>query len=161
MMYLLHFNLKNKSRDITDSGHVENMKNENINLKHIIKSYEERNISITELERKIREKQAKHEKELKDLEARYKEVNFSFLNKKLKNLSKKLRNDDNSKNSVLLTKDNTRVELTVDSHLLTDRVLLRNTSNLGITERKREEYSSNNIDKKKKSDISKKLSEVF
>ena len=45
-----------------------------MNLKQIIKSYEERNISITELERKIREKQAKHEKELKDLEAKYKDV---------------------------------------------------------------------------------------
>ena len=50
------------------------LKNENSNLKQLIKSYEERNISITELERKIREKQAKHEKELKDLDIKYKDV---------------------------------------------------------------------------------------
>lgn len=63
-----------RSKESKESDYNENLKNENMNLKQIIKSYEERNISITELERKIREKQAKHEKELKDLEAKYKDV---------------------------------------------------------------------------------------
>ena len=57
-----------------DSDFIMDLKNENSNLKQLIKSYEERNISITELERKIREKQAKHEKELKDLDIKYKDV---------------------------------------------------------------------------------------
>lgn len=69
-----YFKQVNRSRENNDIDYVENLKNENLNLKQIIKSYEERNISITELERKIREKQAKHEKELKDLEDKYKEV---------------------------------------------------------------------------------------
>lgn len=57
-----------------EKDYVEALQKENTNLKQIIKSYEERNISITELERKIREKQAKHERELKELETKYKEV---------------------------------------------------------------------------------------
>ena len=69
-----YFKQVNRSRENNDIDYVENLKNENLNLKQIIKSYEERNISITELERKIREKQAKHEKELKDLEDKYKDV---------------------------------------------------------------------------------------
>lgn len=85
-----------------------------------------------------------------------------LLKQKLKQLTKKLKNDDNSKTSALQTKDSTRLtELTVDNHQLTDRVLVRNTSNLGITERNREEYPSNNLEKNKKSETSKKLSEVI
>ena len=63
-----------RSKESKESDYNENLKNENMNLKQIIKSYEERKISITELERKIREKKAKQEKELKDLEAKYKDV---------------------------------------------------------------------------------------
>jgi hypothetical protein len=78
-MYYSNLYQVNKSRDPVDSDHFENLKNENQSLKQIIKSYEERNISITELEKKIREKQAKHDRELKELEAKYKEVIYTII----------------------------------------------------------------------------------
>jgi len=76
-MYISILNQVSKNRDPSDSDYFENLKNENQSLKQIIKSYEERNISITELEKKIREKQAKHDRELKELEAKYKEVYYT------------------------------------------------------------------------------------
>jgi len=118
-------------------------------LKQIIKSYEDRNISITELERKIREKQAKHEKELKELDSKYKD--------KLKYLNKKLKHDESSMKN-LLTKENNTTDVTMDKNQLTDRALVRNTSHVGITERKKDENSSSNLYKKKNLS-SKKLSE--
>lgn len=87
------WNQVNKNRDPSDSDYFDNLKNENLSLKQIIKSYEERNISITELEKKIREKQAKHERELKELEAKYKEVSIKWyrkLNILTKDLSMKI-----------------------------------------------------------------------
>jgi len=156
-MYYSNLYQVNKSRDPVDSDHFENLKNENQSLKQIIKSYEERNISITELEKKIREKQAKHDRELKELEAKYKEIIYTIIYK-IRQLNKRLKFEDSSK--TLHTKDNTRVtDVTVDHNQLTDRVLVRNTSIAGITERKREDYNSNNFERKK--DLStKKLSEV-
>ena len=53
---------------------IHNLKNELDNLKTIIKSYEERNINISDLEKKIRIKQANFDKEI-DL---YKEVTLSI-----------------------------------------------------------------------------------
>ena len=65
----------NKTKGVNvNTDFLENLKTENSNLKQLIKSYEERNFSIIELEKKIREKQSKHEKELKDLDSKFKDV---------------------------------------------------------------------------------------
>ena len=49
----------------------------------------------------------------------------------------------------------------MENHQLTDRVLIRNTSVIGHTDRKRDEYNSNNLEIKGKNDTNnKKLSEV-
>jgi hypothetical protein len=51
-------------------------------LKHILKSYEEQSLKLSELEKKLRNQNTKHEKEMKVLEDKYKE--------KIKTFSKKL-----------------------------------------------------------------------
>lgn len=48
----------------------------------------------------------------------------------------------------------------MDSQQLTERIHMRNASNIGLTERKKEEVSINKIEKKRKSNLSKKFSEV-
>ena len=68
--------------------------------------------------------------------------------------------DDSSK-TTLITKEAIRTtDITMENHQLTDRVLVRNTSVIGHTDRKREEYNSNNLEIKPKNSQSKKLSEV-
>jgi uncharacterized protein involved in exopolysaccharide biosynthesis len=52
---------------------INNLKSENEGLKTLIKSYEERNINLSELEKKFRIKQANYEKEIDQ----YKEVKSS------------------------------------------------------------------------------------
>lgn len=51
-------------------------------MKHILKSYEEQALKISELEKKLRNQNTKHEKEMKNVEEKYKD--------KLKSYSKKI-----------------------------------------------------------------------
>lgn len=69
---------KLESRD----SEVTVLKNEVNNLKHILKSYEEQSVKISELEKKLRNQNTKHEKEMKRLEEKYKEK-VKLFNKKL------------------------------------------------------------------------------
>jgi len=60
----------------------------------------------------------------------------------------------------MLTKDNTKAtDVTIDHPQLTDRAFARNTSTAGHTERRKEEYNTNNQEKKKRLDSTKKLSD--
>ena len=68
----------NKYKDIKydsiNSELLDNLKSENSNLKQLIKSYEDRNLTMKEIEKKYMEKQAKFDKDLIELEMKYKEV---------------------------------------------------------------------------------------
>ena len=74
------------------------IKSENNNLKLLIKSYEDRNNIIIDLEKKLRLQQARYEKDVKELENAYKEKIKSYLrinlNKNNSNSKKNLNNDE-------------------------------------------------------------------
>lgn len=88
---------------------MELIKSENNNLKLLIKSYEDRNNIIIELEKKLRMQQARYEKEVKDLENAHKEKIKSYLRINInKNVTSKknLNNDDDlSRNLIKNEKD--------------------------------------------------------
>jgi hypothetical protein len=66
------------------------LKTEIKNLKQILKSYEDQNLKLTEMEKKLRSANAKHEKDMKSIEEKYKE--------KIKQFTQKLQNfEDMSK----------------------------------------------------------------
>ena len=67
-------------------------------MKLLIKSYEDRNNIIIELEKKLRMQQARYEKEVKDLETAYKEKIKSYLRI---NLNSKNTNTTNSKKNLV------------------------------------------------------------
>jgi DUF438 domain-containing protein len=52
---------------------MSNLKNELTQLQHLVKTYEEHNLKIPELEKKLRSQKAKYEKEIKTIETFYKE----------------------------------------------------------------------------------------
>lgn len=81
---------------------MELMKNENNNLKLLIKSYEERNNIIIDLEKKLRLQQARYEKEVKDLESAHKEKIKSYLRI---NLNKNTSSKKNINNEVELSRN--------------------------------------------------------
>ena len=86
------------------------IKSENNNLKLLIKSYEDRNNIIIELEKKLRFQQARYEKEVKDLESAHKEKIKSYLRINInKTATKKNLNnneEDLSRNPVKNDKEN-------------------------------------------------------
>jgi hypothetical protein len=100
----------------SESREIEFIKSENNNLKLLIKSYEDRNNIIIDLEKKLRLQQARYEKDVKELENAYKEKIKSYLrinlNKNTTNSKKNLANDaDLSRNNNVATKiekDNTK-----------------------------------------------------
>jgi len=53
---------------------IVNLKNEIHQLKQLLRSYEEQNFKMSEMEKKLRMQKAKHEKELKLMESKYNEV---------------------------------------------------------------------------------------
>lgn len=63
-------------------GEITNYKKEIENLNKIIKTYEDHNLKIVDLEKKIRLIKVKHEKEIKEIEILYKEK-INFMNKKI------------------------------------------------------------------------------
>ena len=65
---------KENKNDFNQNEIIESLKNENSSLKMLMKSYDDRSTGIKDLEEKYRDKQAKYDKELKDLEMNYKEV---------------------------------------------------------------------------------------
>ena len=81
---------------------MELMKNENNNLKLLIKSYEERNNIIIDLEKMLRLQQARYEKEVKDLESAHKEKIKSYLRI---NLNKNTSSKKNINNEVELSRN--------------------------------------------------------
>ncbi len=58
------------------------MRSEIQNLKHILKSYEDQAVKLSDLEKKLRNQNTRHEKEMKEIEEKYKD--------KIKIFSKKL-----------------------------------------------------------------------
>ena len=82
---LLHLEIfdpkKTEAKDKKDSE-INNLKLEIQNMKHILKSYEEQALKISDLEKKLRNQNTKHEKEMKSVEEKYKD--------KLKSFSKKI-----------------------------------------------------------------------
>ena len=87
----------------TDFEEIDNLKNENMNLKFLVKSYEERNLTITELEKKIRSQQTKFESEIKDIKSVYKEK-IMHLKRKIKKIEE--RNELVQKGHRIVTEDN-------------------------------------------------------
>jgi len=88
---------------------IEFIKSENNNLKLLIKSYEDRNNIIIDLEKKLRLQQARYEKDVKDLENAYKEKIKSYLrinlNKNTTNSKKNLNSDaELSRNNNVVSK---------------------------------------------------------
>ena len=65
------------SKDKKESE-IGNLKSEIQNLKHILKSYEDQAIKLSDLEKKLRNQNTKHEKEMKSLEEKYKEKIKAF-----------------------------------------------------------------------------------
>jgi hypothetical protein len=116
------------------------------NLKYLVKSYEERNLNITDLEKKLRLQQSKHEKEIKEIEGKYKE-RLREMTKKIMRYEEKLKI---SNNTTMIkenkTNENNKTELTIDNKDLIDRTMtnMRNKS-LVSTERTME-----NIGKERK-----------
>ena len=74
-----------------------------MNLKFLVKSYEERNLTITELEKKIRSQQTKFESEIKDIKSVYKEK-IMHLKRKIKKIEE--RNELVQKGHRIVTEDN-------------------------------------------------------
>jgi predicted nucleic acid-binding Zn-ribbon protein len=68
------------TKDKKDSE-ISQLKNEIQNLKHILKSYEDQALKLSDLEKKLRNQNTKHEKEMKTLEDKYKEKIKAFSNK--------------------------------------------------------------------------------
>jgi len=62
------------------------LKSEIQNLKHILKSYEDQALKLSDLEKKLRNQNTKHEKEMKLMDEKYKE--------KLRHFAKKYSNPD-------------------------------------------------------------------
>lgn len=61
---------------------IQNLKNSVNNLKQILKSYEEQSLKMSDLEKKLRSQNVKHEKELKLIEDKYAEK-IKILNRKI------------------------------------------------------------------------------
>jgi len=72
---------KNKMNSPVDYSDFEQAKNENLSLKNLVKSYEDRNLNIIELEKRLRNQNSKFNSEIKNLDESYKE--------KIKKLKKK------------------------------------------------------------------------
>jgi len=89
--------LKEIKIELNSQDLIENLKKENLNLKLLMKSYEDRSAQFKEVEEKYREKQTKYEKELVELEAKYKE--------KIRYLTKKLSKYENPKTSSISPDD--------------------------------------------------------
>ncbi len=62
-----------KSKSENFDAEINNYKNEISHLNQLVKKYEEHNLKIPDLEKKIKMQKLKHEKELKDIEVYYKE----------------------------------------------------------------------------------------
>ncbi len=90
------------------------LKQENYNNLKVIESYEEQNIKLTELEKKLRNQQIKYEKEKKIQENLYQET-IKNLNSKITNLEKELliykKNHNQSKVSLRYGYDSSSVKI--------------------------------------------------
>lgn len=85
---------KTPSDDEKDTE-LNELKKEIANYKQILKSYEDQNLKISELEKKLRNQNIKNEKEIKSLESSY-EDKIKSLNKKIISLEEKIKNYANS-----------------------------------------------------------------
>lgn len=107
---IIYKNLKqfSKVKGNVDLKEVELIKSENCNLKLLIKSYEERNNIISELEKKLHLQQMKYEKELRDLGLSYKDKIKGYLSISINNKvntkdkdSKKILKDENLSRNII------------------------------------------------------------
>ncbi len=86
--------LKTPSEDKKDTE-INELKQEVSNCKQILKSYEDQNLRLSELEKKLRNQNIKNEKEIKTLEANYMEK-INSLNKKILFFEEKIKSNPNS-----------------------------------------------------------------
>jgi len=85
----------NTPNDDKKDYEINELKKEVLNYKQILKSYEDQNLKISELEKKLRYQNIKNEKEIKTLESNY-EQKINAFNKKVFSLEEKLKNNVNS-----------------------------------------------------------------
>lgn len=168
---------KLKSNSSNHGGNEEDIiqfKNEISHLQQLVKTYEEHNLKIPELEKKLRSQKTKFEKEIKNIEAFYKEKIKSF-NKKLSQYEDVLKNNNTNSSKLDRTNDDIdRVnyipsrnpDISIHNRSRThsqDNIISKpNTSrgNKPSTDRKKEiDYISTKIDQYKKG-IDKKINEV-
>lgn len=101
----------NKTFPDSIENDFNNYKQEINHLNQLVKKYEEHNLKIPELEKKLKTQKLRHEKEIKDIESLYKE--------KIKKLEEKLKN-----NNIASTVGNT----------ITNANIINNTGNPRILE---------------------------
>jgi chromosome segregation ATPase len=78
---------KNRAKDI-DSDNVGYLRKQIDDLNALVKTYEEHNLKIPQLEKKLRSQKASYESEIKTLELNYKEK-LAYLTKKLDSFEEK------------------------------------------------------------------------
>lgn len=81
------------------------MKNEIQNLKQILKSYEDQALKLSELEKKLRNQNTRHEKEMKEIEEKYKDK-IKIFSKKLNKYEEMLLNKSELKDKDFILRDN-------------------------------------------------------
>jgi len=96
------------------------LRNELSQLKHLVKTYEEHNLKIPELEKKLRSQKTKYEKEIKTIESFYKDKIKAYSQKlNLNETENKIKSNHNTIN-------NNSQYKTKDLHDDQDRVNVRN-----------------------------------
>jgi hypothetical protein len=96
------------------------LRNELSQLKHLVKTYEEHNLKIPELEKKLRSQKTKYEKEIKTIESFYKDKIKAYSHKlNLNETENKIKSNHNTIN-------NNSQYKTKDLHDDQDRVNVRN-----------------------------------
>ena len=107
-----HINIINNS----EKRELDHLKNENLSLKNLVETYEERNLNIFEIEKKIKFQQSKYKNELKEIQEKYEDVNILY-KQKIKKYKKKIKqyelyfNKSNSKEKKIFYPQTERVLL--------------------------------------------------
>jgi hypothetical protein len=86
------------------------MKSEILNLKQIIKSYEDQALKLSDLEKKLRNQNTRHEKEMKEIEDKYKDK-IKVFSKKLSKYEEMLIHKNEVKERENLLRDHNSVKI--------------------------------------------------
>jgi hypothetical protein len=86
------------------------MKSEILNLKQIIKSYEDQALKLSDLEKKLRNQNTRHEKEMKEIEDKYKDK-IKVFSKKLSKYEEMLMHKNEIKERENLLLDNNNIKI--------------------------------------------------